>query len=170
MLKYITGPDCYLTGWWFTDWVYLNFVFQLHCGPLTTLVRHWNKLLDTEQRQANTYTYDYHVHRYRRPDVNSVGRVPTYFHARPVGWGDNNRTLLPTNVKTLRSKHGRLFPDDILKWIFLNQNVWISIRISLKFVPRGPFNNMPALVQIDGLAPSRGLIHGAGLPQARSIP
>ena len=29
-----------------------------------------------------------------------------------------------------------------------NENVWISIKISLKFVPRGPINNIPALVQI----------------------
>ena len=40
------------------------------------------------------------------------------------------------------------FPDDILKWIFLNENVWILIEISLKFVPRGPIYNIPALVQI----------------------
>ena len=38
--------------------------------------------------------------------------------------------------------------DDIFKWIFLNENVWISIKISLKFVPKGPINNIPALVQI----------------------
>ena len=31
---------------------------------------------------------------------------------------------------------------------FLNENVWISIKISLKFVPKGQFNNIPALVQI----------------------
>ena len=29
--------------------------------------------------------------------------------------------------------------------IFLNKNVWISIEISLKFVPKGPINNIPAL-------------------------
>ena len=32
--------------------------------------------------------------------------------------------------------------------IFFNENVWISIMISLTFVPKGPFNNIPALVQI----------------------
>ena len=32
--------------------------------------------------------------------------------------------------------------------IFFNENVWISINISLKFVPKGPINNIPALVQI----------------------
>ena len=52
-------------------------------------------------------------------------------------------------VNTLRPRqNGRHFPDDILKWIFLNENVWISINISLKFVPGGPINNIPALVQI----------------------
>ena len=45
-------------------------------------------------------------------------------------------------------QNGRHFPDDIFKWIFLNENVWISIHISLKFVPRGPINNMSTLVQV----------------------
>ena len=45
-------------------------------------------------------------------------------------------------------QNGRHFPDDILKWIFFNENVWISIEISLKFVPKGQINNIPALVQI----------------------
>ena len=36
------------------------------------------------------------------------------------------------------------FPDDIFKWIFLNENVWISIEILLKFVPWGPIDNIPA--------------------------
>ena len=40
------------------------------------------------------------------------------------------------------------FPDDIFKRIFFNENVWIAIKISLKFVPMGPINNIPALVQI----------------------
>ena len=32
--------------------------------------------------------------------------------------------------------------------IFLNENVRISIKISQKFAPKGPINNIPALVQI----------------------
>ena len=31
--------------------------------------------------------------------------------------------------------------DNIFKCIFLNENVWISIKISLKFVLKGPINN-----------------------------
>ena len=37
---------------------------------------------------------------------------------------------------------------DIFKWIFLNENVWLLMKLSLKFVPRGPINNILALVQI----------------------
>ena len=51
------------------------------------------------------------------------------------------------DVNTLRPRqNGRHFPDDILKCIFLNENVLISIKISLKFVPKGQINNIPALV------------------------
>ena len=45
-------------------------------------------------------------------------------------------------------QNGRHFPDNIFKCIFLHGNEWISIKISLKFVPKGPINNIPALVQI----------------------
>ena len=44
--------------------------------------------------------------------------------------------------------NGRRFADDTFKRIFLNENVRISIKISLKFVPKSLINNIPALVQI----------------------
>ena len=40
------------------------------------------------------------------------------------------------------------FADNTSKCIFLNENIRISIKIALKFFPRGPINNIPALVQI----------------------
>ena len=53
------------------------------------------------------------------------------------------------SFNTLRLRqNGRHFPDDIFKSIFLNENVSISIKISLKFVPKGQINNIPAMVQI----------------------
>ena len=53
------------------------------------------------------------------------------------------------NFNTLRPRqNGRHFPDDIFKCIFLNENAWIPIKISLKFVPKGPINKIPSLVQI----------------------
>ena len=52
-------------------------------------------------------------------------------------------------INTLRPRRNEQhFADDIFKCIFFNEIVWILIKISLKFVPKGPINNIPALVQI----------------------
>ena len=52
-------------------------------------------------------------------------------------------------VNTLRPRHnGCHFADDIFKCIFFYENVWIPNKISLNFVPKGPINYIPALVQI----------------------
>ena len=57
--------------------------------------------------------------------------------------------VLKILISTLRPRqNGRHFADDTFKRIFVNKNVRIFIEISLKFVPRGPINNIPALVQI----------------------
>ena len=55
----------------------------------------------------------------------------------------------PYLINTLRPRRNEQhFADDTFKRIFFNENVWISIKISLKFVSKGPINNIPALVQI----------------------
>ena len=46
------------------------------------------------------------------------------------------------------NRNGRHFADAIFKYIFLNENVWTPIKISLKFVLKGSINNIPATVQI----------------------
>ena len=54
-----------------------------------------------------------------------------------------------SGINTFRPRqNGRHYPDDIFKCIFLNENVWIPIEISLTFVPKGSINNIPAFVQI----------------------
>ena len=45
-------------------------------------------------------------------------------------------------------QNGHHFADDIFKCIFLNENVWILIRLSQKFVLRSPIDNKPTLVQV----------------------
>ena len=48
-------------------------------------------------------------------------------------------------------QNDRHFTDDTFKCFFLNENVWISIKISLMFVPKDPFND----IGLDnGLAPT----------------
>ena len=61
----------------------------------------------------------------RHPDINII-------------WGLLN-TLRPR-------QNGRHFADGSFKRIFLNETVRISIKNSLKFVPKGPINNIPALI------------------------
>ena len=52
-------------------------------------------------------------------------------------------------VNTLRPRQdGHHLPDGIFVCIFFNENAWIFIKILLKFVPKGPVNSIPALVQI----------------------
>ena len=54
-------------------------------------------------------------------------------------------------LNTLRPRqNGRHFADNTFKYIFLNENVIISAKISLTFGPKGPINDSPALVQIMG--------------------
>ena len=47
---------------------------------------------------------------------------------------------------TLRPRQMDAISQTTFKFIFLNENVWIPIKISLKFVPKGQIDNIPALV------------------------
>ena len=68
-------------------------------------------------------------------------------------WSHNNLMFTingPSNcINTWRPRqNGRRFSDNTFQRIFVTENVIIAIEISLKFVPKGPINNIPALVQI----------------------
>ena len=54
--------------------------------------------------------------------------------------------LAPSTLRP--GQNGCHFANNIFKCIFLNENVWTPIKVSLKFVLKGPINNIPALVQI----------------------
>ena len=63
----------------------------------------------------------------------------------PAGGG---RIGYPTLLNTLRPRqNGRHCPGGIFKYIFLNEDIWRSIKIS-KFVPKAPISIIPSLVQI----------------------
>ena len=52
-------------------------------------------------------------------------------------------------VNTLRpGQNCRHFTEDISKCIFVNENIWISIKISLNLVRKTSINYIPALVKI----------------------
>ena len=47
-----------------------------------------------------------------------------------------------------RNKMDAILQTTLSNTFSLNENVRISIKISLKFIPKGPINNIPGLVQI----------------------
>ena len=82
---------------------------------------------------------------------HSTAPVPNFLHriTRTDVSTKWQQTIKSLGVNTLRPRQdSRHFPDDIFKCILVNENVWISIKISLKFVPKGPINKIPALVPI----------------------
>ena len=55
----------------------------------------------------------------------------------------------PTQLKVNSSppsQNGHHFSDNIFKSIFMDEKFCSLIRISLKFVPKGPIYNIPVLV------------------------
>ena len=66
------------------------------------------------------------------------------------------------------TQNGGHFADGIFRCIFVNENVWIPIKISLKFVLNGSINNIPALVQI--MACSRAGDKPLSKPMMVSLP
>ena len=60
-----------------------------------------------------------------------------------------SRDFTCTYINILRQiQNCRHFHGDILKLIFFNENVWMSNRISLKYVAKGPINDNLVLFQI----------------------
>ena len=86
------------------------------------------------------------------PTVDEVGYTQLYTAACTwIGRGkyEIKCNLCADQVNTFRPRqNGRHFADDVFKCIFLTENVWILLKISLKFVPKGPINNIPSLVQV----------------------
>ena len=71
-------------------------------------------------------------------------------HESSTRWDRANCThRVAVAVNTLRPRqNGRHFVDDTFKRIFANENARISIKISLKFVPKSPIDDISALFQI----------------------
>ena len=68
------------------------------------------------------------------------GYVPHVFIAKQ--WHTNSVNILrPWQIAAISQ-------DNIFRCIFLNENVWMLLKISLKCVPKVRMNNIPTLVQI----------------------
>ena len=80
----------------------------------------------------------YAVYWYNWPCCNNIGRRLDCTPFPQV----SNWLIMPW------AKWPPFLADDMFKCIFFNQNVWISLNISLQFSHKGSINNIPGLVQI----------------------
>ena len=92
----------------------------------------------TQNKNPNKDSFDFFIF---FPWGSELAMCETGFYVYKV------RVKKPFNILRPR-QNGRYFADDTFNRIFVNENVRISIEFSLKFVPKGPINNIPALVQI----------------------
>ena len=124
---------------WFIQ--YSPLVFKVSTGPNGNNINEISPVKCQTRYAVNCFqVIDY--------DCQVTGQY-NIFGSELIYWHWINQTLELISVNTLRPRQdGRHFPDDVFKWIFLNEIIWILIKISLKFVPKGPINNIPALVQI----------------------
>ena len=68
-----------------------------------------------------------------------------YIYISLYEWHNQSRSF---SIPLTRWGREKMDADEFFKCIFLNENVWIPIEISLKFVPKDAINNIPAFVQI----------------------
>ena len=110
-------------------WSFEDLAKQADISSISGLIFEWQVIFEVHYSQRTV-----HLHLVRLHWIKCI-------------WYDF--MIFGLNINTLRPRqNGHHFADYMFKWIFLNENVWILLKISLKFVPKVWINNIPALVQI----------------------
>ena len=127
----------------------MDFVRRLDCYEIKLL---WNNWLELCNILTEQWYMCMHIYRYTNLSSSyTVRSIWTLLSAVPRKAVRFNHSLIYCLYHTVNSlrpmQDGRHFADDIFKCIFINENVWVFIIISLKFIPKGPMNDVPALVQ-----------------------
>ena len=82
-----------------------------------------------------------------QPDKTVFVRLTPSFQTHSI----KHYSLEPVRCPSLQlispGQNGRHFAHDIFRCILMNEKHYISIKMALKFVPKSPIDNYPALVQ-----------------------
>ena len=134
-----------------------------HSDWLPVIIKNVPEMLSTESWKLKVYIHDSNFVAFLPEGSieNEFGFISSIY---AIVWHRMGNRPLPGQIfsplNALRPRQNRRhFPDDIFRCIFVNENIWISIKIAPKFVPQGPISNIQALVQIMaccGLGVSRG--------------
>ena len=82
-------------------------------------------------------------------DIVLDGSIPDVHINVPLLHQVSGYLIYPLYINSfLPGQNGRHFVDHIFRCICVNEKFCILIKISLKFVPKGPIDNKPALVKI----------------------
>ena len=125
-------------------------MFSLICA----WINGWVNNREAGDLRCHRAHYDVSVMARVKPNLTDDARVHNAClrHLTPVcsrfaGNSHSMNILLCFNTLWSR-QNSRLLADNTFKCKFLNKNVWILIKISLKYVSRDLIGNKPALVQI----------------------
>ena len=131
---------------------------QLQCVSNNVTLSHryyscleWLVVSEGTHCQFNFNAYMIHISKVYT-HMKFTGHSPTISYLKHVGgtflyYRHRTQFYSLSRNTTLRPRqNGSKLPDDKFKGIFLNENIWISINISLKFVLKGPLTNVLALV------------------------
>ena len=126
-----------------------------HCGSVQFRVR-WMQIPQTSDKSRNNITWLTALSTKLRVSKLQSGPFLYYLEKgdREISGvhGRVNSKLLKDKYHPLKHLRPRQnchhFADDIFKCIFLNEDVCISLKISLKLVPKVRINHIPAWVQI----------------------
>ena len=80
------------------------------------------------------------------PDQQNLGRsflLLSYINFGKILLQSSKFQISFWRLTLLLRQNGCHYLNTIFECIILNRNVWILIKISMKFVPKGPFNNIP---------------------------
>ena len=103
-----------------------------HLIPIVIPLLYCNNLLATKQNLIQPYN--------RTPEPSKARQLS----ATRLLW----QTVWVALSDLSLDKMAAILADDIFKCISVNEKYFILIKISLKFVPKGPINNIPALVLV----------------------
>ena len=147
-------------------WHYNDVIMTMVASQITSLTVVYSTVYsDADQRKHQSsvsLAFVRGIHRYRWIPRTKGQLRGKCFHLMTSSWTKTCRKYYAEKASmlwmlwqrdcffiTLRQRqNGCHFPDYIFKGIFFNENALISNKLSLKFVPKGSVNNIPALAQI----------------------